>query len=53
LEKDSVLVFNPKIARGLIKKGYIIVDIKPFKEDANRTIFVFERSDEILKEIHS
>lgn len=53
MEKDSVLVFNPKIARGLIKKGFNIVDIKPFKEDANRTIFVFERTEEILKEIHS
>lgn len=46
-------MFNPKIARDLIKKGFNIVDIKPFKEDKNRTIFVFDRNEEILKEIHS
>lgn len=53
MEKDSVLVFNPKIARDLIKKGFNIIDIKPFKEDKDRTIFVFQRTEEILKEIHS
>lgn len=52
-EKDSILIFNPKMARDLLKKGYIIIDIKPFKDDKDKTIFVFERNEDILKEVYS
>ncbi len=51
-EKDSILVFNPKIARSLIKAGYQVIDIKPYKENTDKTIFVFKRSDELLKELY-
>lgn len=52
-EKNSVLVFNPKIARDLIKQGFQVIDIKPFKENVDRTIFVFERTEEVLKVIYA
>jgi len=53
MEKEHVLVFKPKVARHLLKKGFQIVDIKATKEDSNRTIFVFKRSEEVLSAIHS
>lgn len=51
MTKESILIFNPKIARSLIKKGYQVIDIKPFKENTDKTIFIFKRSQEILREI--
>jgi len=49
---DSILIFNPKIARNLIKNGFNIIDIKADKNNTDRTIFVFKRSEELLKELH-
>lgn len=51
--KEHVLVFKPKVARNLLKKGFQIVDIKAAKENPERTIFVFKRSEELLNAIHS
>lgn len=52
MEKETILVFNPKIARNLIKNGFTVVDIKPLKEDKERTVFIFKRSDLLLKELY-
>ena len=52
LEEEFVSVFSPRVARNLIKSGVQVVDIKPFKEDSNRTIFIFKKTDEVMKEIH-
>jgi hypothetical protein len=53
MEKEFVLVFKPKVARQLLKKGFQIVDIKAAKENTDRTIFIFKRSKELLDAIHS
>jgi hypothetical protein len=53
LEEEFVSVFNPKIARILIKKGLQVVDIKPFKENTDKTIFIFKRTEEVMREIYS
>lgn len=53
MDKKYISVFNAKIARNLLKKGISIVDIKPFKENPEKTIFIFERTQEVLDEIHS
>ena len=53
MDKKYVSVFNAKIARNLLKKGIPIVDIKPFKENPDKTIFIFDRTQEVLDEIHS
>lgn len=60
MEKVSKLIFDAKIARALCKKGYHIIDIKPMRGEPNKTVFVFENTDEfqvafseILNEIKS
>lgn len=41
-KKEFISVFKPEIARKLLRKNYIIKDIKPFKEDPSRSFFVFK-----------
>jgi len=36
------LVYAASVARGLLKLGYQIVDIKPNKENTDRTVFIFK-----------
>lgn len=40
--KTSKLIFKTYIARRLIKMGNKVIDIKPDRENAQRTIFVFQ-----------
>lgn len=49
--KDSVIVFKAKIARQLLKEGFHLIDIKPFKEDTRRSLFIFERTGEIMERL--
>lgn len=44
--KEFVLVFKPKVARGLLRLGNPIVDIKADKENSDRTIFVFRNTEQ-------
>ena len=49
IEKDtrkSRLIFDAKIARKLLKMGYVVIDIKPNRENTDKSIFVFENTDE-------
>lgn len=41
---DSKIVFRAYIARRLLKMGNTIVDIKPDRNNALRTLFVFENT---------
>lgn len=62
-EKDtrkSRLIFDAKIARKLLKMGFVVIDIKPNRENTDKSIFVFENTDEfkmvlaqIMEEIKS
>lgn len=52
MEEEFVSVFSPRVARNLIKSGVQVVDIKPFKENTDRTIFIFKKTDEVMNEIH-
>lgn len=48
-EKDirtSRLIFDAKIARKLLKKGFVVIDIKPNRENTDKSIFVFENTEE-------
>jgi len=40
--KKYISVFKPEVARKLLKKGYVISDIKPKKESPNESIFIFK-----------
>jgi hypothetical protein len=53
-EKNSMKlksILKPKVARHLIKMGFIVKDIKPFKENTDRTIFLFEETEKLLSEL--
>lgn len=47
------LIYNPSIARQLLKKENLIVDIKPNKLNKKETIFVFKCTDKLLKDLTS
>lgn len=49
MEKDtrkSRLIFDAKIARRLLKEGFVVIDIKPNRENTDKSIFVFENTEE-------
>lgn len=48
-EKDtrkSRLIFDAKMARKLLKQGFVVIDIKPNRENTDKSIFVFENTEE-------
>lgn len=44
-------IFNAGIARKLIQLGNKVVDIKPLKEDQNKTAFVFEATQKLFSDL--
>ena len=44
--RKSRLIFDAKIARKLLKQGFVVIDIKPNRENTEKSIFVFENTDE-------
>ena len=49
IEKDtrkSRLIFDAKIARKLLKQNFVVIDIKPNRENTDKSVFVFENTDE-------
>jgi thymidine phosphorylase len=49
IEKDtrkSRLIFDAKIARKLLKQNFVVIDIKPNRENTDKSIFVFENTEE-------
>ena len=54
MDKKYISIFKPKRVRKLLKCGFHIYDIKADKENKDKTIFIFENSEELqnkLKEI--
>lgn len=45
---STKIIFSPSVARSFLKKGFKIVDIKPSKDNPDKTVFVFERTDELI-----
>lgn len=43
--KKSKLVFDPRVARTLCKKSFPIIDIKPLRGEPDKTVFVFENTE--------
>lgn len=46
-EKKFVSVFTPPVARGLLQAGYKLHDMKPMKEDPDRSIYIFVNENNI------
>lgn len=47
--KKYITVFNPALARHLLKKRYTIVDVKPNREKPNASVFVFLNEGGLLE----
>lgn len=44
--RKSRLIFDARIARKLLKQGFVVIDIKPNRENIDKSIFVFDNTDE-------
>jgi hypothetical protein len=52
MENDDVkLIFSPQLAKHLILKGYVVVDLKQKKENPDATIFVFKNENDLMAEV--
>ena len=49
--KDYITVFDPALARHLLKLRYKIIDIKPNRDKENASIFVFLNEDGLFEKI--
>lgn len=45
-EKKARCIYAAPVARELLRRGYVITDIKPNKENHDKTVFVFEETDD-------
>lgn len=46
IKKEYKLVFNAGVSRRLLKMGIPIADIKSYRSNPDKTVFVFKRTDE-------
>lgn len=46
-EHKTFIVVNPIVARGLLKLGYTIIDLKPHRDNPIKTVFVFRSEGNI------
>lgn len=51
MDKKYKEIFTPYVARRLLRMGNPIVDIKPDKTNRDKTIFVFEITEQFNKDI--
>lgn len=51
LDQKFKLVSSARVARKLLAEGYKVVDINPDRDNSDRTVFIFESSDDLLNEI--
>lgn len=45
------IIYNPTIARQLLKMGNVIIDIKPSSKKTTETIFVFDCNEKLLRDL--
>ncbi|MEY8415641.1 hypothetical protein AAK964_05020 [Tissierella praeacuta] len=51
-KKKYVTIFTAGLARQLLKKGYMIADIKPHRENEDASIFVFFNEDGLMQDVY-
>lgn len=49
-KKDTKLIFNMGVARNLLRRGCVICDLKPDKENKEKTVVVFKCDDHFWSE---
>ena len=50
IKKEAKLIFNAGTCRSLLKAGCQIIDVKPDRENAEKTVFVFKNDEHFQKE---
>lgn len=53
MDRQYKEIFTPYVARRLLRMGNPIYDIKPKKEDKNQTIFIFEITEKLQRDMAS
>ena len=53
MDKQYKEIFTPYVARRLLKMGNPICDIKPSKENRDKTIFIFEITEKLQEDMAS
>lgn len=48
--KDAKLIFNAGTCRSLLKAGCQIIDVKPDRENPDKTVFVFKNDEHFQME---
>lgn len=51
--RKSRLIFDAKIARKLLKQGFVVTDIKPNRENTEKSIFIFENTEEFKQALET
>ena len=51
MQTKTKCIFTPFVARGLLRMGNPIVDIKPDKNNKDKTIFVFEDTNKLKEDM--
>lgn len=46
------MIFTPYVARKLLRMGNSIIDIKPCKENHDKTIFIFENTEKLQHDLN-
>ena len=49
-KKDAKLIFNAGACRSLLKAGCVIIDVKPDRENPDKSVFVFKNDEHFQKE---
>ena len=49
--RKTRLVWDYKIARALLKRGNVVVDIKPSKDDRSKPVLIFENTDKFNEDL--
>lgn len=52
-EEETIVILSASVARELIKKGFVLRDIKANKFDSKKTVFVFQKTDSLLLQLKS
>lgn len=50
MKKEARLVFNMGVGRALLKAGCTVIDVKPDRTNADKTVLVFKNDDTFERE---
>lgn len=51
-KRENVVVFKGSIARELLRRGYVITDVKQNRDQPLASVFVFRNDEGLLKNLY-